>query len=386
MSHTISVCMIVKNEEKLIGNCLSSVKEIADEIVVVDTGSTDRTVKIAERFGARILYHKWDGNYGRAQNVFVKAATGDWILALDGDEAIAQQDLNKIKKLIRRRAYIGYRLTIRNYTNDYDLMWNWYPNDQTYPAEEKFSRCPGWMRTYRIRLFRKLPGVAFNERDSAHASPIESLRKLEGKIEDRDDVVIHHFQYLKGKNLFIASKQDLRLANEIQHVKKYPREHYPYLNVAKTLFATNKDDEAIKYLAKVVKLNPAFYEAYQLWGMIELENGRLASAEEKLRKAIEINPKSADVWAILGMSLIENEKHIEGIKALKKALRIHPTHLLAHNSLGIAFEETGNYEKAQEEYKIALRLHPHFKPAKANLARLNRIIERQSNSSKRAKR
>ncbi|HYE75622.1 MAG TPA: glycosyltransferase family 2 protein, partial [Blastocatellia bacterium] len=116
MPNTISFCMIAKNEEKLIGNCLSSVQEIADEIIVVDTGSTDRTVKIAQSFGARILYHKWDGNYGRAQNVFVQAATQDWILTLDGDEAIAQQDVPKIKRLVHRREFIGYRLMVRNYT------------------------------------------------------------------------------------------------------------------------------------------------------------------------------------------------------------------------------------------------------------------------------
>ena len=139
--------MIVKNEEQLIGNCLGSVVKVADEIIVVDTGSKDRTVEIAQGLGARIIHHSWDGNYGKARNVYVRAARGNWILVLDGDEAIACRDLAKINCLVRRRSLIGYCLAIRNYTDDHDLMWNWHANDRTYSEEEKLSGCPGWVKT-----------------------------------------------------------------------------------------------------------------------------------------------------------------------------------------------------------------------------------------------
>lgn len=370
MPYSISVCMIVKNEAQLIGNCLRSVGGLADEILVVDTGSTDGTAEIARKFGARVIHHKWDGSYGRARNVYMRSARGDWILVLDGDESIARTDLAKINQLVRRRGAVGYHLTVRNYTDDYDLMWNWYPNDRTYPREEKLSSCPGWMRTRPLRLFRNFEDVAYVEGTLAHTTPAESLKRHAGRIETRDDVVIHHFQYLKGGGRFIAGKQLLRLEGEMKYLKRFPREPYPYLNVAKTLFALRRDDEAVKYLSRAVKLDASFHDAYQLLGMIEIENGMLASAEKHLRQAIGINPKSADAWALLGIALVEEGRSREGERALQKALRLHPNHLLAHNSLGVLYEDEGRLAEARKAYQTALKLHPRFKPAKANLARL----------------
>jgi glycosyltransferase involved in cell wall biosynthesis len=384
MPNTISVCVIAKNEEQLIGNSLGSVREIADEIIVVDTGSTDRTAEIAEKSGARIIRHPWDGSYGRARNAYLRAALGDWILVLDGDEAIARRDLTKIKHLVRRRSVIGYRLAVRNYTDDYDLMWNWYPNDRAYPKEEKFSSCPGWMKTRALRLFRNFQGLGYIESSSSHTTPIASLRKHPGRIENRDDVVIHHFQYLKGGGRFISGKQQLRLKGEILHAKRYPQEPYPYLNIAKTLFAEKRDAEAVNYLSRAVKLDPSFYEAHQLRGMIEFENGRLSSAEEHLKRAILIDPNAADAWALLGMVLVEQGRPNVATHALKKAIHLRPQHLLAHNSLGVLYEDQGMYREARQEYQAAIKLHPRFKPAKTNLARLMRTNGKRQRSPVRA--
>lgn len=382
MPNSISVCMIVKNEGLLIGNSLGSVKEIADEIVIVDTGSTDRTCEIAEALGARILQHSWDGSDGRARNLYLRAARGDWILVLDGDEAIARRDLAKIKSLVRKRSFIGYRLTVRNYTDDYDLMWDWHPNDRAYSREEMLSSCPGWIRTQPLRLFRNFPDVEYVESTSVHTNPIASLRRYAGHIERQHDVVIHHFQYLKGGGGFLSGKQRLRLEGEISHVKRFPQEPYPYLNVAKTLFAERRDAEAISYLSNAVKLDPSFHDAYQLWGMIELENGNFRSAKRHLKRAIQVKPESADAWALLGMVLVEDGNPKVGISALRNAIQLHPNHLLAHNSLGVLYEDLGMYDEARQEYLTALTLHPRFRPAEANFARLTRAHARTTRLSR----
>jgi glycosyltransferase involved in cell wall biosynthesis len=381
MPNLITVCMVVKNEEQLIRNSISSVRELADEIIVVDTGSTDQTKEVARELGARIIIYRWDGSLGRARNACLRAARGRWVLVLDGDEAISRADLPKIKRLVRKRSSIGYCLTVRNYTDDYDLMWNWHPNDRTYPKEERFSTCPGWVKTQPLRLFRNFPNLEYVEGSSVHTSPMASLRKHPGRIENRDDVIIHHFQHLKGGSRFLAAKQRLRLKGEIQHAKKFPRDPYPYLNIAKTLFAANRDGEAVKYLARAVKLDRSFHDAYQLWGMIEFENGRFASAQEHLKRAIEIAPRSADAWAILGMVLVEDSRPQEATRALEKAIQFHPQHLLAHNSMGVLYENLGMYREARREYMVALKLHPRFKPARANLARLIKAAEKRRSLS-----
>lgn len=82
----VSVCLIVKDEEKMLGNCLSSVEEIADEIIVYDTGSTDRTVEIARAHGATVIEGYWDDSFARARNAALEAAHGKWVLSIDADE------------------------------------------------------------------------------------------------------------------------------------------------------------------------------------------------------------------------------------------------------------------------------------------------------------
>ena len=83
---TLALCMIVKDEEAHLGCCLESVKGLVDEIVVVDTGSTDRTVEIARQYGARVFSYGWHDDFAAARNVSLSHAGADWILVLDADE------------------------------------------------------------------------------------------------------------------------------------------------------------------------------------------------------------------------------------------------------------------------------------------------------------
>ena len=99
---TLSLCMIVKNEEANLGLCLESVKGVADEIIIVDTGSTDRTVEIARRYGAKISSYKWDDDFAAARNVSLQSATSNWIMVLDADEALAEEDRGRLRALLRQ--------------------------------------------------------------------------------------------------------------------------------------------------------------------------------------------------------------------------------------------------------------------------------------------
>jgi cellulose synthase/poly-beta-1,6-N-acetylglucosamine synthase-like glycosyltransferase len=82
----ISFGMIAKDEEKGIEKCLRSVKDHVCEMIVVDTGSTDRTVEIAESLGAKVIRHEWKGDFSEARNIYLRLAKGHWILVLDADE------------------------------------------------------------------------------------------------------------------------------------------------------------------------------------------------------------------------------------------------------------------------------------------------------------
>ena len=336
MPPSISVCLIVRNEAQLLGRCLRSIAPLSDEIVVVDTGSADGTDEIARDAGARVIRHRWDGNYGRARNVYLREARAEWILVIDGDEAIARRDVPALKDLTRKTGD-GYRLTVRNYTADFNVAWNFHANDGTYKAEERFSRCPGWTRTRALRLFRNLPRARYPTAPAAaHVTPAASLRRLGAVVVDTNAAVIHHFESVKrGGAAFIRRKQQARLRAEIARAWRPPYDRDALLNVAKTLFAEGKDAEAARVVSRAIKRYPDFADAYRLWGMVDLQRGRLAAARTHLRSATAIDPQSADAWAMLGIACVESRQTAAARRALERALELQPDHLLACNSLGV---------------------------------------------------
>ena len=98
----ISQCMIVKNEEQDIRRALSWGKGIVSEQIVVDTGSTDNTVQIAEEMGAKVFHFEWCDDFSAAKNYAIEQASGDWIAFLDADEYFSEQDARKIPGLLKK--------------------------------------------------------------------------------------------------------------------------------------------------------------------------------------------------------------------------------------------------------------------------------------------
>lgn len=96
----LSAAMILKNEERRLPACLESVRGIVDEIVVVDTGSTDRTCEIAAAHGARIFHHPWQGDFSLHRNQSLDYATGDWVLIIDGDEVLSPGNLRPLLEAV----------------------------------------------------------------------------------------------------------------------------------------------------------------------------------------------------------------------------------------------------------------------------------------------
>src|SRR5215213_7247184 len=115
---TLSLAMIVKDEEEMLPRCLAAVKDAVDEMIVVDTGSSDRTVEIAESFGAKVLHHEWTGDFSAARNVSFDAATSDWIVYLDADEVLVAEDAQRLRDLTKRTWREAFYLVETNFTGD----------------------------------------------------------------------------------------------------------------------------------------------------------------------------------------------------------------------------------------------------------------------------
>ena len=192
---TLSLCMIVKNEQPNLVRCLSSVKAAVDEIIVVDTGSTDRTKEIATVFGAKVFDAPWNDDFAEARNTALSKATGDWIFVLDADEAVSPADCLKLKGLLKhagkRKDSAGWLVTTRNYSPDMNLE-GWTANDGSYGSEEAAS---GWFPSVKVRLFRNDPRIRY---EGAVHEMVEPSMKREGLTWRSCDVIVHHYGTVTG--------------------------------------------------------------------------------------------------------------------------------------------------------------------------------------------
>ena len=110
----LSVTIITLNEQENLVKCLESVKNIADEVIIVDSGSTDKTVEIAKKFGAKVYFRKFD-DYASQKNFALSKVMGDWILALDADEIVTNELKEEIQKLIKTSELDAYSIPRKNY-------------------------------------------------------------------------------------------------------------------------------------------------------------------------------------------------------------------------------------------------------------------------------
>lgn len=131
----LSVVILTKNEERNIERAIKSVKDIADEIVVVDSGSTDRTVEIAESLGAKVFYNRWV-NFAVQRNFGESVVSNSWVLMLDADEEVSEELFQSIKKELENPRYQAYEVPRRTYYLGKFLKYTWYPE-------------------WRLRLFKK---------------------------------------------------------------------------------------------------------------------------------------------------------------------------------------------------------------------------------------
>lgn len=114
---SISVCMIARDEEDHIAEALMSVKDLADEMIVVDTGSADATILEAKRLGAAVYEIQWNNDFSEARNFALSKATREWILVLDADERVSLDDHEKIRSLVREAESAAFMFEQRTYTN-----------------------------------------------------------------------------------------------------------------------------------------------------------------------------------------------------------------------------------------------------------------------------
>lgn len=191
----ISACIITRNEETNLPRCLASLKDVVDEIVIVDSGSTDRTPFIATDFSARFLRHDWDGYVGQ-KNFAISKATHSWILSMDADEELSpqlRQSILEVKK------------------SDPDEI-NGYSMSRVVFFENQWVRFGDWYPDELVRLFRKDKGRFTGGKVHERLEIEGSTQKLDGEL--------HHYSFKDRADLKKRGALYARLWAETAHEQR----------------------------------------------------------------------------------------------------------------------------------------------------------------------
>lgn len=302
-STLISLCMIVKNEENNITRSLESVKKLVDEMVIIDTGSEDETVKKAKESGAAVHYSPWQNDFSAARNYALTKANGQWILFLDADEVLGEISVNRFRKSLKVAKEEGFYLTVINYQGN---------------NQEDF------LKTYALRLFRN--NCLYKYEGKIHEQILPAIKRAKPQaLIGWSQLVIYHYGYLErefkeknksARNLEILLSESpmvkqsafyclniameyLRIGNLAEAEAKLKEgwekvninESYAHLVLLKLIACLHwqkKNSQAIDLCKLGLKLYPDYSDLYYYYGICLVKSGDLLSARKVLLEGLSI--------------------------------------------------------------------------------------------------
>ena len=300
----ISLCMIVKDEERCLQHCLLSCRPLVEEMIVVDTGSQDHSSQIGELFGAQVLHYAWQDDFSSARNYSLAAAQGDWILVMDADERISASDYSLFKKILAETAPCGLVMTTRNYTSITTLD-GFQSIDGVYPQDEGGL---GWTCSTKVRLFPNHSKIRFE--GVVHETVDESILRT-GLTVQPHPVPVHHYGGLEKD--------------------RQTRKQRLYYTLGKRKVDQQRDSKSIYELAVQSGELGYWDEAAQLW-----------------QEFLGQEPGRAVAWFNLGYVLLRQGRMDDAVKATEHALAIQPDYPAAFVNLGICYFCLFQPETAEE--------------------------------------
>ena len=362
----LSACLIVKNEEQLLPDCLGSIRRTVDEIVVVDTGSTDSTIAIAEKFGARVLRVAWTDDFAAARNAGLEAVRGRWILSIDADERLQTPEL-LLQAVHQADKDIG-ALLVR--------------------VISERSAASG----RRDRVVNSLPRLYRNDRrirwsGRIHEQIFESVAAAELKMAD-SGVVLEHLGYdLDAATMNRKIERNLRLIDlDLRDEQENAfKAAFLYFQRGKTLLGLGRRDEALRDFEKALDQKEASAIRVQLLNqtaLMYLEDGRLEDAQKLTAESLELAPGQTFAHFVLGETAAKKGEHrtaLDHFRAMQMigenpdaASRLAGDFQLPAEQiyfrLGREFLALNQRDEAAAEFRLALAINPEEQGSEAGLA------------------
>ncbi|MCK4858469.1 MAG: tetratricopeptide repeat protein, partial [candidate division Zixibacteria bacterium] len=369
----ISLCMIVRNEEEMLPQCLRSVKGLVDEIIIVDTGSEDKTVEIAESFGARVYHHHWENSFSLHRNQSISYATGDWILIMDADEELVREDHDKLRMATRIPDINVISISVHN-KNQHD---------------GEITSFLTSTRMWRRKLNGYYESIVYNELRLPPEEPILHA-----------DVRLIHYGYgLRAEKMKTKLERTKTLLQ--RQLEENPNNPFANFNYSQLLRGISKTPsvelcrEIIEHSRRAVantdpnekSLRHVHVSALDQMAMAHFFLGEFDKAEECSLRALEIEPTYIDPMFNLGHIFASQRNFPRAIKAFEDYLDFIKdydigdeinNYILMHISreaeayyeLGMVYEHTKQDESARESFLKVLEYKQDYLDVRTHLARL----------------
>jgi len=281
----LSVCLIARNEESRLAAAIESVREVADEVVVTDTGSTDGTVELARSLGARVKHFAWIDDFAAARNACLDEARGEWILWLDGDERLKAGSGGEVRRAIASTAVVAYQVIREDFFSHERTDW--------------FSEM------YQLRLVRRDLPCRFVGRIHEHLmpDPAEAARQL-GKSVAASKVRLQHWGYTSER---MPEKTDRAIHLSELELRDRPGQLYYLVELARSLLERGQArgvdvlNEAVDVMMvdRANAVPPSAMAASLIEQLLSMPAQRLVDVDELLELGARWFPRNAPVlWAL----------------------------------------------------------------------------------------
>lgn len=375
MKPDITLSMIVRDEEERLEACLASVAEYVDEMIIVDTGSTDNTVQIARQFGARIIHVPWENDFSKARNAGLEQATKQWVLCLDADERLTPVPSGYLSYLIAQEDVHGYYVRIKSFIGQ--------TSDGEYMTDEA---CRLFRNDRRIRFARPI-----------HEQVVPSLLAMPGAALLRSKLTVLHEGYLDpviaGKN---KNGRNMAIIQAALH--RHPDDPEYRYAFGTEFYQQQKYDEALGFFLPLLDrhgerlgLDPGSGQQADLTVKAAYALNRTGQTEasiQLLRQGLERFSDHPEMLELLSGLYLENRRHADALSQLERAFAAGNgsafyTTLSGSGSYrsmhlaGLAFEGLWRFGEAADRYSAALSIRPNFSPSWSRLPQLAMITDQE---------
>ncbi|AND84111.1 Glycosyl transferase, group 2 family protein [Clostridium tyrobutyricum DIVETGP] len=337
---TISLCMIVKDEENVIGRCLSSIKDVVDEIIIVDTGSSDNTIDMCKNFTDKIYNFKWIDDFSAARNFSFSKATGDYILWLDADDVILPDDIKKFKILKK-----SLDTSIDSITMKYNVGFDEYGNITL-----------SYRRNRLVKHSKNFKWIGF----------VHEYLEVYGNVINSDVSVTHKkIDFKPKRNIEIyENKLKERVNFSLRDILYYANELYDH----------NRFKEALKYYTRFLNSKQGWSEdnirvCNKICDYFESINQEY-KARSYIFKSFEYDSPRAEGCCRLGFSFLKENKLYQSIFWYETASKLEKPQnslgffndsywtWLPHLQLCVCYDKLGKHEIAYKHNEIAAKFIP----------------------------